>query len=136
MRVVAKGLGGMSGKATLLFVDDERAILKMVTMMLKEFGYRIHALNSPIQALELFRHSPEAFDVLITDLTMPEMTGIKLASEIHSCRPELPVILMTGYGEEIERASDLEKHGIRRLLIKPVKLENLVSVINEVLSGK
>ncbi len=126
----------MSGKATLLFVDDERAILKMVTMMLKEFGYRIHALNSPIQALELFRHSPEAFDVLITDLTMPEMTGIKLASEIHSCRPELPVILMTGYGEEIERASDLEKHGIRRLLIKPVKLENLVSVINEVLSGK
>jgi DNA-binding NtrC family response regulator len=66
---------------------------------------------------------------------MPEMPGIKLASEIHSYRPELPVILMTGYGKGIERASDLEKYGIRRLLIKPVNFGDLVSVINEVLSG-
>ena len=124
----------MSGKGRLLIVDDEQAILKMITMMLTKFGYRIHALNSPIQALDLFRQSPGGFDLLITDLTMPEMTGIKLASEIHSYRPELPVILMTGHGKEIEKASDLEKYGIR-LLLKPVKVENLVSVINEVLSG-
>jgi PAS domain S-box-containing protein len=122
----------MSGKGRLLIVDDEPAILNMITMMLTKFGYRIHTLNSPIQALDLFRQSPGEFDLLITDLTMPEMTGIKLASEIHSYRPELPVILMTGYGKEIERASDLEKYGIR-LLLKPVKAENLVSVINEVL---
>jgi len=124
----------MSGKGRILIVDDEQAILKMITMMLTKFGYRIDALNSPSQAIELFRQSPGEFDLLITDLTMPEMTGIKLASEIHSYRPELPVILMTGYGKEIERASDLEKYGIH-LLLKPVKVENLVSVINEVLSG-
>ncbi len=124
----------MSGKGRLLIVDDEQAILKMITMMLTKFGYRIEALNSPIQALDLFRQSPGEFDLLITDLTMPEMTGLKLASEIHSYRPELPVILMTGYGKDIEKASDMEKYGIR-LLLKPVKAENLVSVINEVLSG-
>ena len=124
----------MSGKGRLLIVDDEEAILKMITKMLTKVGYRIDALNSPSQALELFRQSPGEFDLLITDLTMPEMTGLKLASAIQSCRPELPIIVMTGYGNEIERASDLEKYGIHRLL-KPVKVENLISLINEVLSG-
>ena len=122
-------------KASVLFVDDEEATVKMMTMMLTKLGYRIHALNSPQKALELFRQTPGEFDLLIADLTMPEMTGIKLATEIHSCRPELPVILMTGYGKDIDSNEKLEKYGINWLLKKPIKVENLVSAINEVLSG-
>jgi two-component system, cell cycle sensor histidine kinase and response regulator CckA len=107
----------------------------MMSIMLKKLGYRISVLSSPRQALEQFKQNPAAFDLVITDLTMPEMTGITLASEIHTFMPGLPVIMMTGYGKEIESASDLMKYVIRRLLKKPVRLDNLVSAINEVVSA-
>lgn len=83
----------------------------MMKMMLTKPGYRISALNSPRQALELLKPNLEAFDLVITDLTMPDMSGIILASKIHSFSPELPVIMMTGYGKEIDTASDLKKYG-------------------------
>ena len=124
------------GNENILIIDDEQATLKMMTLMLTKFGYRIRTLNSPLQALELFRESPGQFDLVITDLTMPEMTGLALASALQKIRPGLPLILMTGYGKDIESARDLEKYGISRLLKKPVRLENLVSTINEMFPDK
>jgi two-component system, cell cycle sensor histidine kinase and response regulator CckA len=123
------------GNASILLVDDEQATLKMMTMMLTKLGYRICAMNSPLRALEQLKLNPDAFDLVITDLTMPEMTGITLASEIHTYRPGLPVIMMTGYGKDIEGATDLRKYGIRRLLKKPVRLDTMVSVINETVAA-
>ena len=121
--------------ASVLFVDDEQAILKTMTIIFKKLGYSIRALNSPKQALEIFRQSPGDFDLVITDLTMPEMTGIDLASEIHTYRPDIPVILMTGFGKDIDNVKELEKYGICQILKKPVKIETLVSSINNVLSN-
>ncbi|NTW83890.1 MAG: PAS domain S-box protein [Chlorobiaceae bacterium] len=121
------------GNARILFIDDEETTLKIVTIMITELGHRVRALNSPRKAIELFRQSPDDFDLVITDLTMPEMTGFDLASEIHECRPDMPVILMTGYGKDMDNAEELKKHGISQVLKKPVKVETLVTAINHVL---
>ncbi|NTV61001.1 MAG: PAS domain S-box protein [Chlorobiaceae bacterium] len=130
-----KGKNVPGGNASILLVDDEQATLKMMTLMLTKLGYRMRALNSPRQALDELKLNPDAFDLVITDLTMPEMTGVTLASEIHKYRPELPVIMMTGYGKYIDSASDLERYGIRRLLKKPVRLDTMVSAINDVVAA-
>ncbi len=119
-----------NGTASILLVDDEKPTLEVMSMMLTQSGYKVQAANSPGEALELFRKSPQAFDMVITDLTMPEMTGIRLASEIYTCRPELPVILMTGYEKNME---NMGKSNIVRLLKKPIRFETIVSAINEVI---
>ncbi|NTU96473.1 MAG: PAS domain S-box protein [Chlorobiaceae bacterium] len=125
-----------SGNASVLFVDDEQATLKMMTIMLTKLGYRIRALHSPLEAIELFRKSPGDFDLVITDLTMPEMTGLNFAVELHKIRPGFPVILMTGYGKDIGGTTTLEKYGIRCQLKKPVRIESIVSAIKEVYSNQ
>ncbi|WP_235585142.1 PAS domain S-box protein [Chlorobium limicola] len=122
------------GNASILFVDDEQPTVQMMKMMMTKLGFRIRALNSPVQALELFRRNPEQFDLVITDLTMPEMTGVELARELHETSPQLPVILMTGYGKDIEYTIPLSRYGICKFLKKPVKFAQLASVINEVIS--
>lgn len=121
--------------ASILLVDDELATTNFMTRLLGEQGYRIRAFNAPSRALEHFRQSPEAFDLVITDLTMPEMTGVSLVFEIHAIRPEIPVIMMTGYGKDIDNVENLGRQGIRHLLTKPVKLATLVSAINNVVSS-
>jgi PAS domain S-box-containing protein len=119
---------------SILFVDDEQAAVQMMTVMMTKLGFAIHAEISPVQALKLYRENPNRFDLVITDLTMPEMTGIQLAGELHKTSPALPVILMTGYGKIIEQATPFTSYGISRLLKKPVKLAQLSSTVNEVLS--
>jgi PAS domain S-box-containing protein len=121
------------GNARILFIDDEETTLKIVTIMLTELGHRILAFNSPRKAVEQFRQSPDDFDLVITDLTMPEMTGFDVASEIHENRAEMPVILMTGYGKDMDNTEELKKNGIRQVLKKPVKVETLVIAINSIL---
>ena len=107
-----------------------------MTMMITKLGFRIEAMSSPLQALERFRQNPERFDIIITDLTMPEMTGIELAEKLHKTRPQLPVLLMTGYGKDMEQTTPLIQYGICKFLKKPVKLAELASIINEILSKK
>ncbi len=124
------------GNGSILFVDDESSVLKIMTMMITKLGFRIEAMSSPLQALERFRQNPERFDIIITDLTMPEMTGIELAEKLHRIRPLLPVILMTGYGKDMEQTTPLSNYGICKFLKKPVKLAELASIINGIISGK
>ena len=123
------------GSGRVLFVDDEEASTRMMTIMLGKLGYSIQATNSPLQALELFRKNPDRFDLVITDLTMPEMTGIDLADELQSLKPGLPIILMTGYSKDLENVKALRKHGIRSFMKKPVKMARISSAIKEVIPG-
>jgi len=123
-------------KAKILFVDDEPAAVQMMTIMMQKLGYTIHAVKSPVEALERFRENPEQYDLVITDLTMPEMTGTQLAGELHKLMPSVPIILMTGYGKVTDHDTPLNHYGINRLLTKPVKLVQLASTVNEVLNEK
>jgi PAS domain S-box-containing protein len=123
----------VKGSGSILFIDDEKASVTMMTIMLNKLGFTIQAVNSPIQALELFRENPGKYDLVITDLTMPEMTGLQLATELRKTSPDLPVILMTGYGKNIEYTMPLNRYGISKLLKKPVKLAQLASTVNELL---
>ncbi|NTW52087.1 MAG: PAS domain S-box protein [Chlorobiaceae bacterium] len=123
----------LHGSGSVLFVDDEPASIQIMTLMMNKIGYTIHSESSPARALELYKENPARFDLVITDLTMPEMTGIQLAGELHKTNPELPIILMTGYGKVFDQATSFSHYGINRLLKKPVKLLQLATAVNEVL---
>ena len=125
----------IQGYCRLLFIDDEETTLKMMSTMLTKLGFSVKVFSSPRLALEVFRQEPAAFDLVITDLTMPEMNGIELVSALHEIREDLPVILMTGYGKEIENNSSLGRYGISKLLKKPVKMAQLTRDINEIISA-
>ncbi len=123
------------GKEHILMVDDERSIVEMNSTILERLGYEVTALTSSTQALELFTSNPQAFDLVITDQTMPELTGADLARRIRALRKEIPVILMTGFSETIdgERA---RRMGIRRMLMKPVVKNELAEAIREVMKDR
>ena len=118
----------------ILFVDDELAAIEVMRVMMAHLGFNIIALNSPVEALAEFRKDPDAFDLVITDLTMPEMTGIELARNLQALNPKLKMILMTGFGKTIDNYESLGRYGLRKLLKKPVKLNKLAEAIKEVLS--
>jgi signal transduction histidine kinase/CheY-like chemotaxis protein len=124
----------VKGKGRVLFVDDEPATVKFIFTMLSKLGYNTETTNSPVEALKLFKRNPAHFDLIITDLTMPGMTGIELARKIHEKNPDLPIILMTGYGKDIDYATPPENYGIRRILKKPVKINMLASTIDEIIN--
>lgn len=123
------------GSESVLFVDDEVAILKLVKKMLERRGYRATMRSNGIEALELFKAKPEAFDLVITDYMMPGLTGDKLASELHALRPDLPVILCTGFSNFIspEKAEAL---GIDEIVLKPVLGEDLELAIRRVMEKR
>jgi len=90
------------GNEKILFLDDEQSIVNIARQRLERLGYEVETKMSPIEALELFRSRPDQFDLVITDLTMPEMTGDTLVKEILHIRPDIPVILCTGFSEKID----------------------------------
>jgi len=120
------------GSETILFVDDEQALATMSKQMLELLGYKAVTRTSSVEAFELFQHDPNRFDLVITDMTMPNMTGEKLARKILAIRPDIPVILCTGYSEQINepRAKEL---GIRAFVMKPLVMRDLSNKIRDVL---
>lgn len=119
----------IGGKETILVVDDEPAIAEMFARMLGSMGYHVKSftkINDVLQALL------GGGDLLITDMTMPEMTGMELAEKAWKLKKDLPVILMTGFSEAIDRQSALEK-GIKELLFKPVGKADLSVAIRQAL---
>ena len=114
--------------AHVLVVDDEPAIVAMLQALLEDAGCRVSGFTSPVAALELFRNNPQAVDLLITDFTMPELTGLDLARAVLSDRPEMPVILCTGYSALIDE-STAHSMGIRRFLLKPVPSATLLDAV-------
>jgi PAS domain S-box-containing protein len=114
----------IGGQERVLFVDDEKAIVEIGQRMLEHLGYEVVVRTSSIEALQLFRAQPDKFDLVITDMTMPNMTGEHLAQELMCIRPDIPVILCTGFSEHItkEKASAL---GICEFLMKPLVMKDL-----------
>jgi PAS domain S-box-containing protein len=123
-----------SGNECILFVDDEEILCRTGHEILEHLGYRVDVRTSPIEALEAFRAQPERFHLVITDMTMPKMTGIDLASEIKRIRRDLPIILCTGFSEMaiLEKARAI---GIREIIMKPTDVRNLAEAIRHTLDG-
>jgi CheY-like chemotaxis protein len=116
----------------VLLIDDEDMILDIGTEMLASLGYQVTVQNDAAAAVEMFSNAPEKFDVIITDLSMPHMTGYEVAKKILNLREDIPVILCTGYGEAIT-TDRLEAAGIRELLFKPFILREIAQVIRNTL---
>ena len=124
-----------TGKERILFVDDEESIVKMGRQRLERLGYKVASTTSPIEALDLFRSKPDQFDLVITDLTMPKMTGDKLVKEILNIRPEMPIIICTGFSKKMdgEKAREIGASGY---LEKPHEKSDLARMVRQVLDGK
>jgi PAS domain S-box-containing protein len=121
-----------TGKERILFVDDEASLARLGKQMLERLGYDVTARTSSVEALEAFRAKSDKFDLVITDQTMPNITGMELAEEMMRIRPDIPIILATGFSETIspERAKQL---GIREYIMKPVAARELAQVTRQVL---
>lgn len=119
----------------ILFVDDEKALVDLGGEMLECLGYEVVARTSSVEALECFRHQPDRFHLVIADMTMPNMTGDKLAQELLRIRPGIPVILCTGYSERISEAK-AKALGIQEFLTKPFDMNHLAHTIRRALDHK
>jgi PAS domain S-box-containing protein len=122
----------VSGMEHILFVDDEAPIVKIGAMSLERLGYAVTSRTSSVEALELFRSRSNDFDLIITDMTMPNLTGDRLTVELMRIRPDIPVIICTGYSNIIskERA---EKIGIKAFIHKPIAKAELAKTVRNVL---
>jgi PAS domain S-box-containing protein len=123
-----------TGDERILLVDDEAAVAKLEKLMLESLGYRVTAFTRSLDAGVAFEAAPRAFDLVITDMSMPEMSGDRLAEKILLVRPDTPVIICTGFSERInpERADAL---GVGGLLTKPVKKADMGTMVRSVLDG-
>jgi PAS domain S-box-containing protein len=123
------------GLERILFVDDEESMVDLNRQRLERLGYQVRSTTKPLEALEWFKADPDQFDVLITDMTMPRMTGDRLSAEVLKIRPHMPVIICTGYSERMS-AEKAEALGVRKYIEKPIGARNLASSLREVLDEK
>lgn len=123
-----------TGTERVLLVDDESLLLKMIEQMIKRCGYKVHPVKSSTDALKLFREDPSRFDLVITDMSMPEMAGDQLAREMIQVRPDIPVILCTGHSDRIDEDSAREL-GIRDFIMKPFTRSDIANAVRRVLDG-
>jgi signal transduction histidine kinase/CheY-like chemotaxis protein len=120
------------GSERVLCIDDEQSLLALEKGMLELHGYRAHCVSDSREALFLFRADPGGFDLIITDQTMPGLDGLELAREIHQIRPDLPIILCSGYSSRVSDEA-LGEIGIRRLCPKPMTLRTFLTDVRAVL---
>lgn len=124
----------LNGKEKILLVDDEKQILRMMEQILNSFGYEIAAYDKSRDALSCFESTPYEFDIVITDMAMPGITGDKLVSKIKAIRPEIPIILCTGSSEKIV---DARTNGSKpdKVLMKPSGIKQILKSIQMLLDG-
>ncbi len=123
------------GTERVLFVDDEAPIAKLGGKILEQLGYKVSVCTSSIDAMELFRLKPNEFDLVITDMTMANMTGDILTAELLRIRPDIPVILCTGYSSKIFENSVLE-NAISALIYKPITKMEMAKTVRKVLDER
>jgi CheY-like chemotaxis protein len=123
-----------TGTERILFIDDEKSLVDLGQQILERLGYKVTIRTSSLEALELFMEQPDKFDLVVTDMTMPNMTGDELAAKLMSIRADIPVILCTGYSERIsrERAQEL---GIKEFILKPIVMRELAKTVRSVLDA-
>ncbi len=124
-----------SGHECILLVDDERDLIEIGQKMLTRLGYEVVAQADSQVALDIFKENPQRFDLIITDLTMPALTGVELAREILAVRPDIPIILCTGYSESTTPKEVLNV-GVQELIMKPVRMSSLAQTIRKTLDNR
>ncbi len=122
----------LKGDERILWVDDESTLMDMCRETLGRAGFSVTCTTDPLQAMEIFRHSPDSFDLVITDFSMPGVNGIELARKISSINPQIPILLCTGFGNSIP-VSLTRPAGITRIVSKPVSSKDLIYVIRQTL---
>ncbi|MCE5249795.1 PAS domain S-box protein [bacterium] len=121
------------GNERILIVDDEREVVVILEKILKELGYMVTLATSSVEALDIFSQQPDNFDVIISDITMPKMTGIELAGKIIEIRPDIPIILCTGYNEYL---SEHEKIRFDAILKKPFRRSDIAQSLRNIFEKK
>ncbi len=129
---LAPSNGAAKGNERILLIDDEEQIVSMEQQMLENLGYEVTARTDSTKALEEFSEQPHNFDLVITDMTMPQMTGDELAQKLLDIKPDIPVILCTGFNEDITEEKALAM-GIQKFVMKPVIKNDLATTIRTVL---
>jgi CheY-like chemotaxis protein len=121
-----------TGNENILLIDDEEPIARLGKLILERLGYRVTQKTNPIEALVLFKENPDSFDLIISDMNMPNMTGVQLAKEIKSIRNDIPFIICTGFSDKIdEKKADVV--GIESILMKPVIKSEMAQTVRSVL---
>jgi len=123
------------GTENILVVDDEEHLVLLMKKMLERLGYKVTALTSSLEMLELFKKDPQRYDLIITDLTMPHLTGDRLALEVTTIRPDMPVIIATGYSDAVDN-DKVKQSGIKAFIPKPYQKQELAKTIRLILDGK
>ena len=124
-----------TGKERILFVDDEETIVDIGRTILKGLGYEVVTKTSSLVALETFKAEADTFDLVITDQTMPKMTGVELAKSCMHIRPDIPMILCSGYSQTIT-AEEAKMMGIREFIMKPFSIETIAQTVRKVLENE
>jgi CheY-like chemotaxis protein len=122
----------VGGTEKILVVDDEEMIALVTQRLLERLGYKVTIRVSSLEALAAFKAAPDRFDLVITDMTMPQMTGDILVRELKKIRPGIPIIMCTGFSERI-KAEDLKAIGIASFLMKPLNSAVLSLTVREIL---
>ena len=123
------------GNENILLVDDEETILHTGKEMLEYLGYAVTICQRSIDALNLFKKEPDGFDLVISDMTMPEMNGDRLAVELMDIRPDIPIILCTGYNPRIDE-NMAKKIGVKAFIFKPLTFQQLAVMVRKILDEK
>ena len=122
------------GSERILLIDDEQPLVEIGKLMLERLGYSVATRTSSIEALELFKADPDRFDLVITDIVMPNMTGDKLAKKMMGIRTDIAVVLCTGYSEKFTRRNACEM-GIQTFLMKPLVMRDLANTVRQALAA-
>ena len=120
------------GNERILCVDDEQTIVEMDRQTLERLGYNVTIETSGLKAIEIFKQKPNHFDLVITDMTMPDITGDKLAQTLKEIRPNIPVILCTGFNKKIAQ-KNADELGVEALIIKPASRDDLAKTVRKLL---
>jgi CheY-like chemotaxis protein/nitrogen-specific signal transduction histidine kinase len=124
--------GNVTGQEKILVVDDEKDIVKLVSRMLSKHGFIVTGATSSEEALKLFSANPADFDLVISDMAMPRMTGLDLSKELLELRPDIPIIICSGYGSRLDDEA-VKKIGIKSYLKKPIFKNDLINKVRSVL---
>ncbi len=122
------------GTENIIIVDDESYMVLTQKKILERLGYTVTALTNSLEVLELFEKDPQQFDLVITDLTMPQLSGDRLASRLIAIRPDIPIILATGYADSVD-TDEVLMYGIKGFIPKPCKRHELAVTVRKILDG-
>jgi CheY-like chemotaxis protein len=129
-----KDLKMPTGGLRVMYVDDEEALVNLAGRALRRMGYQVAGFTDPREALQAFTATPDAFDIVVTDLAMPHITGFELVRKLQAVRPEIPIVLTSGYVRPADEELAAE-YGVRDIVLKPNSVEDLGHVLDRLFRG-